>query len=110
MKGDIRFVATTIREDSDSFNLTHNYHPTCFSLPRKYSSGATKMTAADFVDDILMDRSLSGEILPTKRDELIAAIETKATKTADSSTEKRDGGGSAEDILAQLKAVYEARK
>ena len=101
-KGTLRIQTTVARDDTHS--MASSTHPSCFNLPRKYATGANKISAEQFVDDILQDSD--GSILPAKRDELIAAIESHPRKKK---KEPMSGDGdSAEAILFRIKAALEA--
>lgn len=87
--------------------MSASYHPACFSLPRKYATGADKMTPGEFVADILQDQSDNQSILPSKADELAADIGQKKGNTSTSGTAHDDANPSP---IAFIKAAYEARK
>jgi hypothetical protein len=68
-------------------------------MPRKYATGANKITPEEFIEHYLQD-STGGEILPAKKDELAADIAYKAPK------------GSKDDDqldtpIAKLRAAYQ---
>ena len=91
----MRLAVTTHGGD---FPITRYFHLPCFNMPRKYTTGADKMTVEQFVDDIVRDDS-GGDILPAKREEVIAAMESKPSAKV-----KQD------DILAQLAAAHKAKE
>jgi len=71
-------MGTHVKRDEDS-NMVSWHHPACFSMPRKFSTGANKITAQDFVATVLEDTT-GGEILPAKAEEIAEAIAAKAPK------------------------------
>ena len=73
-KDALRIVTIIPARGEDSYELRQNVHAACFSLPRQYTVGATKMTPEDFVADILEDISEDGVVLPERAAELAAAI------------------------------------
>jgi PADR1 (NUC008) domain len=90
-------------------------HPACFNLPRKYSAGANKMSAADFVRQVLQDGSDSGrDILPAKNAELAAAIASTTTSVQKKKASGNDDGidddghgTSPKAWIASIKAAFE---
>ena len=83
---------------SDGFAMTSWYHAKCFVIPPKALKG---VTPEEFVDDMLRDNSESGEdILPARRDEVVALVAEKPPKKKKS----EDGGDS---FIAKLKREYE---
>jgi len=93
--------------------MTKWHHPTCFNLPRKYAAGANKMSAEEFVADILLDASDGGTILPDKAEELAEAISSKtpATSKAGVSAEGAVASGEgAAAIIQGLKMAYQKRE
>lgn len=105
LKDELRIVAEV---PGESFTTTVSHHPACFSLPRRYTQGAGKMSAIEFVQDILEDRSEGATILPSQTVELAAAIESKAVKK---SSEDNDGatGVEEESPIVSLKKAFETR-
>lgn len=105
LKGDVRIV-TTIPGDKDGYDVKQNVHPACFSLPRKYSTGADKMTPTQFLEDIVHDESSGGEILPAQLETLAAAIAAKSggggTKT------DQPAEGSVDAFMEPIKAAWTA--
>jgi len=80
----------------ESYSTNQSFHPLCYSLPRKLSTGANKITVEEFVADILEDRS-DGEILPAKADEIVELIKSKPAKQE------------AESLVSKLKAAWQKR-
>jgi len=110
-KGALRICSVVPESDTNPYEMKQNHHPACFALPRKYSSGANKMTAAEFVDAVLEDASESHDILPAKAEELAAAIAAKAPGKAKT---EGDGGGddnttNTTNPMQLIKAALEAR-
>lgn len=98
VKGELRLGAHTT---GGPFDVTNWTHPACFSLPRKLSSGANKISPEDFVNDLLEDSS-GGEILPEKADEIAAAIAAVAPK--------KKGEGEVKSVITDLRDAFAERK
>ena len=96
----------TTSEGREGFDISSYYHVGCFSLPRKYNSGANKMSVEDFVKDVLEDES--GEILLTKMEEVIAKIES--TGSSPQKKSKHDDGDAEPSPLDNIKALYEKQQ
>jgi hypothetical protein len=98
-KDDMR-IGTTVTGGACGYDLVIWNHPKCFTLPRKFTTGAGKITPEQFVEDVLEDSSVAGEILPAKAEELAAAIGAKFVKpkTAETTTS-----------MTELRDAYEAR-
>jgi PADR1 (NUC008) domain len=102
-----------VENELAGYMATSYMHPACFNLPRKYSTGANKMSAEDFVRQVLQDGSDSGrDILPAKNAELAAAIATTATpkKKTGGGNDDNDGDGdgtSPKAWIASIKAAFE---
>jgi len=76
-------IVTVLPAKEDSYEVHQNVHPACFSMPRKYTTGATKMTPEEFVADVLEDISEDGAVLPEHAAELAAAIGSAKKKKDD---------------------------
>lgn len=90
---------------NEGFDISHYHHVDCFSLPRKYTKGADKISAEDFVKDVLQDES--GEILPAMADEIAQKIEEKAPSSAKKAAQ---AGGEDEDPGDPMNAIKELYK
>ena len=104
VKDGLRIVAVAPAKGDDSYEMKYNYHPECFNLPRKYSTGAGKMSAAEFVAEILQDESR--EILPDLTEKLAKDIAGKHRGAAGAA-----GGGAADadgKKISPIAAVKEA--
>jgi PADR1 (NUC008) domain len=105
-------IATSV-EAEGGYNATSYMHPSCFNLPRKYAAGANKMTPQHFVRQVLQDGSDSGrDILPTKTEELAAAIATTSIKKKKSNADGDGDDGGDNDAspkawIASIKAAFE---
>jgi Helix-hairpin-helix domain len=110
--------------EGDRFTTSVSHHTACFSLPKKFCSGAEQTTAAGFVEDIVEDRT-GGEILPAQAERIAAEIDeasnNKGKKRASNSgasgtagtgaaSGKNSGKGKddASSPLAEWKQAYEA--
>jgi hypothetical protein len=88
--------------------LTKYYHPSCFNIPRKLSTGSHKVTPADFVADYLDDHSPSHEILPAQQDALVEAIASKDIAGAATGGEaKASGGTNTESLVGRIRQRYQ---
>ena len=83
------------------------YHPACFNLPRKYATGASKISPAEFVRDILQDTSSDGSILPARADELAQAIAAKGGSAVGSGAKEDGEGDPSHAAIAKIKKEYE---
>lgn len=89
------------------------YHLSCFTVPRKFTSGPDQMSVEDFCRDILVDQS---DILLNQCDEVVEALSAtkKAGKAATPAAAKRkkgDAGGedtTESGFLQLIKARYDA--
>ncbi|KAL7570144.1 hypothetical protein ACA910_019983 [Epithemia clementina (nom. ined.)] len=97
--------------NNGEFEMSKWTHVGCFKLPRKYSTGANKMSAEEFVRSVLEDTT-SENILSKNIDEVIEKIDEASSSTAKKGSRKSSGtaateGGSGESPIAELKAAYE---
>lgn len=68
-------VVTIPAESShNGFEMKSYYEPGCFKIPKKFSSGATKLSAEDFVRDHVLDRSEDQSIFPDKLEEITELV------------------------------------
>lgn len=97
--------------EGQAFAVSNSHHVSCFKLPRKLGTGASKISIEDFVDDYLQDGSDDGSLLPERREEILAALhqaaDTKTPKQAKSGdmAGDDDGRGGDENIMTRLKAA-----
>lgn len=87
-KGAIR-IGVHSEVSGKDYTMSSWYHPSCFNLPRKYATGADKMTAEQFLEDIMEDTT-GGEILPSRKDEIAEQISSKATPKKGGKSEEND--------------------
>lgn len=85
----------------ESFNTSQSFHPACFTLPRKFATGSTKISTYDFFTDHVHDKS-EGKILPSQIDELVALVDSKAPKAGNANTENND-----DNIMSKLKREFQ---
>jgi len=106
-KDQLRIVSIAPPKDEGGYEIKSYTHPVCFTIPRKYATGANKISVEEFVTDHLQDFSDDGaSLLPARAAEVIAAISTKAdTKKKDSSA-----GGGGNGPLALVQQAYQARQ
>lgn len=109
-KGEMR-IGT--HSNNGDFEMSKWTEVGCFKLPRKYTSGDTKMSIADFVRTVLEDTT-SEHILSKNVDEVIKKIEqasdptvNKGSKRKSSETAAGSKGSSGNSLIAELKAAYE---
>lgn len=74
-KDQIRLVVIQ-PDNGKGFETRINFHPICYNLPRKYATGANKMTSLDFCYNILEDLT-NGEILPAHIESIANDIDAK---------------------------------
>jgi Helix-hairpin-helix domain len=93
--------------EGDRFTTSVSHHTHCFPFPRKYATGATKLTAAAFVEDVLEDKT-GGEILPAQAERIATEIESTANSGGTKKkASKADSGGDGSSPLAGWKRAYE---
>uniref|UniRef100_A0A7S3L535 PARP-type domain-containing protein n=1 Tax=Amphora coffeiformis TaxID=265554 RepID=A0A7S3L535_9STRA len=94
-------------EGKEGFEVSTYVHVECFSLPRKFASGAGKISEEDFVKDVLEDPS--GEILPAMADEIAAKITAKAPSSAKKAA-KAGGDEDSDDPMTAIKELSKKRE
>jgi len=90
-------VANTFSPSTTSF---YAHTVSCFGLPRKFTTGADKMSVEDFVDNILRDESEDGSLLTESKEEIVSMIGMKAVAVKKA---KED-----DPFLAKLASEYAA--
>ncbi|GKY98304.1 hypothetical protein MPSEU_000788000 [Mayamaea pseudoterrestris] len=88
----------------DDFDMTSWNHLECFTLPRKMVQQG--VTAHDFVRDNLRDES--GDILPSRADEIAEALEAKKAAVAKSKEDGDSESSAGKTWLADIKIRYDA--
>ena len=58
-------------DDGRRFDMTSYFHVECFRIPKKYTTGPTKRTPTEFVQDCMTDASTDGTILPSQLDVIV---------------------------------------
>ena len=115
IKGEMRIVTVVPETEKSPYEMKSYHHPRCFGLPRKYATGAHKISYAEFVDTVLEDASEQQEILPSKTDELVELMESgsKAAATATSSSRGRKSSDAADKKesgpIQLIKEAFQAR-
>jgi hypothetical protein len=99
------------------FDATSYFHVECFRLPRKFTTGSTKISMQEFVRDYLTDTTDTQCILPQKSKEIVQQLEEAATSgggAAGGSAKKRvksEEDDTAEEahksLMGRLKAEWE---
>lgn len=83
--------------------MAKSFHVSCFKLPRKLKG----VTLEEFVDEYLRDTSAEGDILPDKRDEILAQLEEAAAKAKPGKKSNEAAGGDEMTIMDRLKEAAE---
>jgi hypothetical protein len=99
VKDEIRIV---VEIPGDSFHTTQSFHPTCFALPRKFSTGSNKLSTNDFFTDHVHDKS-EGKILPSHIDELVQHVESKTSKNVSGGNQKVESNS----VISNLKHKFQ---
>ena len=92
------------------YAISSNYHPGCFKIPRKFSTGPNKMSVEEFVDEYLNDASDGCVILPDRRDEIVQQIESAMASTPAKKKKTSKDGDEGAGLISKLKKKYEAWK
>ena len=108
----MRMCITVPPKDPTGFEMTSYHHVGCFRLPRKYATGATKISPAEFLEDYVTDTTDDNSILPKKLDELAELIANSSAVESSTSTKKRSApekGSLIERLSAALEEDQENR-
>lgn len=100
-KDEIR-IGSSVVDENRGYSMSSWYHPACFNLPKKYATGAEKISEEQFLEDVIEDEEgiLSEE---GKKEEIAAQIATKAERK-----KKDDGDDSDDRFIGKLKAEFDA--
>jgi hypothetical protein len=107
-KNDVRLCVVVPKSNEDGFDMSSYHHVGCFQLPRKYSTGAGKITAMEFLQEYVTDASAEGSILPDKMLELAGKMESalaNKTKAKAAAAGEAESGGEM-TLVARVKAAY----
>ena len=111
----MRLCVVVPKSDEDGFDMASYHHVGCFQLPRKYSTGAGKISTLEFLQEHVTDTSADRSILPDKMEELADQMEhatsnKKAKAAAAAAAAAQDDDGGDMTLIARVKAAHQQQQ
>ena len=108
----MRLCVVVPKSDEDGFDMASYHHVGCFQLPRKYSTGAGKITPMEFLQEHVTDTSADNSILPDQMlelaDQMENATSNKAKAKAAAAAAQEESGEMT--LIARVKAAHKRQQ
>ena len=103
----MRMCVVVPANENHEYDLTSYHHVGCFRMPRRFSTGASKMAPEDFVREYLTDVTENQEILPSRADEIADLIANSGVNQKGGKVKQEGKGAEPSSILARIKSAAE---
>jgi hypothetical protein len=106
----MKILVTMPQKEEQKFAMSNSHHISCFKLPRKLSTGSNKLTIEEFVEDHLLDGTENGDLLSSRKEDILNGLHQAAGSAKGGKKKKGDDNDDQDDdkeesIMDALKAA-----